>query len=355
MAQYGQIIDSQNGPDGPADDPTTLVVGSWQHEQKHKPTLEAAINAWIDSKRGLSNSASTESAYRLVIESFREALHDTGIDLDGEVDTMAAVAQVWSRRIFDGRRDQSKPASASTINQRLAVLSSFYRFAKRRNLLGGKNPQCENPITLLERAKVQEYAHAQALPKDEVSARLKAIDQRTDRGKRDYALILVALATGRRRAELAALSRGDLTIQGDKILVTWRHCKGGKVMHDTLTGETAAALRRYLAIVPSGSTLPALPTTAQTPVWLSLSRANPGEGIGLQTIRDIYAQRLGTSKVHTTRHTFAVAMEANGAKVSEIQAKLGHSSLAVTGRYLTALTSSENPYSAALESFYGIG
>ena len=233
------------------------------------------------------------------------------------------------------------------------MLSSFYRFAKRRNLLGSKNPQCENPITLLERAKVQEYAHAQALPKDHLPGLLKAIDQKTDRGKRDYALILVALSTGRRRAELAALTRGDLTIQDEKILVTWRHCKGGKVMHDTLTGETAAALRRYLAIVPSGSTLPALPT-GKTPVWLSLSRANPGEGIGLQTIRDIYAQRLGTSKVHASRHTFARAMEDAGAKVSEIQARLGHASLATTGRYLAALTGSENPYAATLEAIYGV-
>lgn len=121
MGQYGQIVDSQNGPDGQHEDETTaLVVESWQQrEEKHKPTLEAAINAWIDSKRGLSNSASTESAYRLVIESFREALHDTGtgIDLDGDVDTVAAVAQVWSRRIFDGRRGRaSLPAPARSTS-----------------------------------------------------------------------------------------------------------------------------------------------------------------------------------------------------------------------------------------------
>jgi integrase len=51
---------------------------------------------------------------------------------------------------------------------------------------------------------------------------------------------------------------------------------------------------------------------------------------------------------------FARAMEDAGAKVSEIQARLGHASLATTGRYLAALTSSENPYAASLEELYGV-
>jgi integrase/recombinase XerC len=63
-----------------------------------------------------------------------------------------------------------------------------------------------------------------------------------------------------------------------------------------------------------------------------------------QAIADVCQRWLGVSKVHTLRHTFASAMEDSGAKVSEIQACLGHTNLATTGRYLAALRSAENTH-----------
>ena len=53
-------------------------------------------------------------------------------------------------------------------------------------------------------------------------------------------------------------------------------------------------------------------------------------------------QHLGTSKVHATRYTAAHSMEKVGLTVSEIQARLGHKSLATTGRYLASLRRAEN-------------
>ncbi len=58
--------------------------------------------------------------------------------------------------------------------------------------------------------------------------------------------------------------------------------------------------------------------------------------------------------MHALRHTFAKAMEDSGAKVSEIQARLGHSSLATTGRYLAALSQADNAHTDALVGLFGI-
>jgi len=58
---------------------------------------------------------------------------------------------------------------------------------------------------------------------------------------------------------------------------------------------------------------------AETPVWLSLSRQNKGTAISGQAIANIFYKHLGTSKVHTLRHTFVHTMERSGAPVSEIQ------------------------------------
>jgi integrase len=48
------------------------------------------------------------------------------------------------------------------------------------------------------------------------------------------------------------------------------------------------------------------------------------------------------------------ALEDAGAKVSEIQARLGHESLATTGRYLAALRPDENPHADALAALFGL-
>jgi len=47
-------------------------------------------------------------------------------------------------------------------------------------------------------------------------------------------------------------------------------------------------------------------------------------------------------------------MERSGAPVSEIQARLGHESLATTGRYLAALKRAENPYADELSRLFGL-
>jgi hypothetical protein len=46
-------------------------------------------------------------------------------------------------------------------------------------------------------------------------------------------------------------------------------------------------------------------------------------------------------------------MEQAGAKVSENHARLGHSSLQTTGRYLTALTTAENKRGDGIAAAYG--
>ena len=74
-----------------------------------------------------------------------------------------------------------------------------------------------------------------------------------------------------------------------------------------------------------------------------------------QALADVWQKRLGSSKIHATRHTFAHLMEQRGARVSQIQQRLGHASLQTTGIYRAALSAGENPYATVLESKLGIG
>ena len=206
-------------------------------------------------------------------------------------------------------------------------------------------------IDRVERRQVQRYATSKALSLADVRQQLASIDRSTTEGQRDYCLLAVALQTGRRVAELAGLRWGDIEVSGAEITLTWRRTKGGKVMRDTLPAGLSRALASYLRLV-YGERLKSLPKDAA--IWVSVSRQNVGEAIGTQTIRRLCEQYLGTTKVHSLRHTFARTLEETGAKLSEIQARLGHTNAATTGIYMSALHSNENPHADALAELLGL-
>ena len=75
----------------------------------------------------------------------------------------------------------------------------------------------------------------------------------------------------------------------------------------------------------------------------------------MQAISDICLKRLGVSRVHALRHTGALAAVKAGQPVSELQAELGHESLATTGLYVKALQAGENPYADSIAELFGVG
>jgi len=302
--------------------------------------IDLAIAAWLDAKAKRTGSVKTATAYATTLTTFRAFLRNHDLDLESDPALIALVAQGWAGR--------GNPAPA-TFNQKLAILSSFYSYALKRDLLKGGNP-----ISRVERRPVQGYAGAIPLPYLEVKARLAAIDRSTLVGKRDYALLVVGLQTGRRLSELAGVRCRDMSVSGERLTVVWRRCKGGRMMSDMLPSAVTRAVAEYLQTLYGEERLEGgLPPDA--PVWMSFSRnGSRGQALGIQSIADICEKRLGTSKVHALRHTFARAMEDSGAKVSEIQARLGHDSLATTGRYLAALHRADNPHAERLVTLFGL-
>jgi len=208
----------------------------------------------------------------------------------------------------------------------------------------------ENPIKRVDRRPFQTYAGARLLDRAEIRRRLAAIDRSSLDGQRDHALLMVGLVTFRRTSELADLRWCDIHLAGELVTLTFRNCKGGKVMRDTRPAAVGQELLIYLYKV-YGQDLGDLALDA--PIWVSCSRnSSAGQAISAQAIADVCLKHLGISKVHSLRHTGARVMEDVGAKVSEIQARLGHSSLATTGKYLAALKAAENPYGDRLAAMF---
>jgi site-specific recombinase XerD len=301
-------------------------------------SADEMVTLWLDNKMHRSNSQHTRRAYSDNMQRFRTHLQSRNLDIDsGTIFVIAQEAQLWATR------DDPAP---STYNNRLGTIESFYTYARKVQLLA-----CENPMDFLDRAQVQPYTSVKALDFALVREKLDAIDRTTLKGKRDYTFIVVALHTGRRRSELISLRMGDLEINGAHITLIFRRCKGGKVMHDTLTVAVSQILRDYLTAVYGEAFDQQLPTAA---VWVSCDPSHKGEAVRSTAAYRIVYQHLEITSVHRLRHTFARGMEEVGAKVSDIQERLGHSNLSTTSIYLGALRRDENPCGAQLDSLFGI-
>lgn len=297
-------------------------------------TAYSLIPAWVAGKRALT----TRRNYTSVLSRFVTDLHSAGLALTSDPLVIAAFTIPWLQTKPDG----GEYGPASQLMRRV-VVNGFFDFAVANGMLA------RNPISgRVARISAQRYAQSRALPMAQIQAGLHAIDRTTLIGRRDYALLAIALSTGRRLSELVNLTWGDVEVDGETITLTW-HTKGGKFMRDRLSASVGRALFDYLHAIAG-------PTVSMSPlhhVWRSFSRrgAAPLQTSGL---RWIVAQRLKTTEVHRLRHTFAHAMHELHADVTVIQARLGHSRLDTTAIYLRQLTSDANPYADDLTTYLGI-
>lgn len=307
--------------------------------------IDVAIAGWLDAKFRKSQSASTLHEYATTMQRFRDGLHREGLDLDAEPAKIALLAQA-----FAGFSARGKMISGATYNLRLAIISSWYEYARKRDIVAS------NPIERIERASIQQYASAMPLTQEQASTRLATIDRSTLAGQRDYALLAVLLEIGWRVSEVASLSWGSVQLQRDRAVLVCARAKGGEQIANTLSKATTACLLQWLHSY-YGAELAQLPLDA--PLFVALAPGgrngyNRGQRLHNQAIADICKKYLGVSKIHTTRHTAATLWEQSGMPISEIQRRLNHKSLGTTSIYLAQLKRAENAYADTVAGLLGI-
>jgi hypothetical protein len=173
-----------------------------------KPTAwDEAIYAFLVEKRSRSGSTRTVESYARMLWPFFRV---TAPDQVRSADVLAYAHGIG----LSGR-----VPSSTTVGARIACLSSFYRFTIRMGLLAA------NPCDALERPRTVQSV-ARGLSADEVR-RLLAVFPDTVAGRRDRALLLTFVLTGRRRAEVIGLTAGDISLEGETAFYRYRG-KGGQ-------------------------------------------------------------------------------------------------------------------------------
>jgi integrase/recombinase XerC len=182
-----------------------------------------------------------------------------------------------------------------------------------------------NPCDALERPKTQ-APPPRGLTADQVRQLLAVIPD-SPAGRRDRALILTYVLTGRRRSEVLNLTAGDITVEGETAFYSYRG-KGGKRGRRELPRPAYEAI--VAALADRDVALEALDPSA--PLWDVTSATF------YQRFRR-YLRRAGlpASGLHVLRHTAAKLRRDAGETIETVSAFLDHSTLATTTVYLRRL------------------
>ena len=249
--------------------------------------------------------------------------------------------------------------SSSTVRRYYTMISSLMKSAYRLGLIG-TNPAERDRITL---PKLDEET-TEIFTENELDEVLQALENEPLMFR---VLIHLALNTGCRRGELMGLKWSDIDFKTGILTVSRSNYK--------LTGDaeiksksTKTGRSRTLVLPPYCLAMLRKYRAEQTEYRLSLGDAWHGdEWIFIQadgkamfpttpTLRFSKFQKrndLPHRKFHSLRHTSATLLLSNGTNIKNVSARLGHTQLKTTNRYVHAVDQAERDAANTLELILG--
>lgn len=225
--------------------------------------------------------------------------------------------------------EKDRGNTARSRNARQAAIHSFFRYAALYE--PGSSGQIQRVLAMPSKRWSRRLIGF--LTRPEIDALLAAPDRNSWGGRRDHALLLVAVQTGLRVSELIGLRRRELVLGAGAHI----RCegKGRKERCTPLRKETARVMRDWLRELPADLASPLFPSARGR----GLSR----DGVRYLLTKHVEAARrrcpsLGSKRVspHVLRHSAAMELLQSGVDHSVIAMWLGHESPETTQIYLTA-------------------
>jgi site-specific recombinase XerD len=219
--------------------------------------------------------------------------------------------------------------SARSRNTRLAALRSLFRYAAPRH---PEHAALIAQVLAIPQKRVDK-PNVSFLEPVEVDALLAAPDRRRWEGRRDHALIALAVQTGLRLSELTGLTCADIHL-GSGAHVRCQG-KGRKQRCVPLTTSTAAILRVWRQERRGHDGDPLFPTRAGR--RLSQDAVEVRVAVHHNTAAE-HCSSLRHKKLtpHTLRHTCAMTLLRQGVDVAVIALWLGHADIRSTDAYMHA-------------------
>lgn len=225
--------------------------------------------------------------------------------------------------------EKQRRNSARSRNTRLAAIRSFFRFVAMTE--PAYMLHCQKILAMPGKRYVRRTV--EFLSRAEMDALLAAPDRSTWTGRRDHAVLMVALQTGLRASEIVGLRRCDVVISTGAYICC--EGKGRKQRCTPLRKETVNVLKAWLKERGGADSDPLFPTNRGT-------RMSRDALEGIVRRHTLTASRscpsLAGKRVspHVLRHSTAMDLLHHGVDQTVIALWLGHESVETTQIYVHA-------------------
>ncbi len=338
------------------------------------PALAAALTAWAntttdpDTPRRADLLRDKTNAVRWFFEWVGKA----------PVQVQPEDVVAWQRQL------ETDGLATETIYAYLSRISSFYRWALTHPDV--RQHVRANPVAHARPKKPKPYQseRVKALSDADLAALLAVVEARfTDRepttrliARRDYALLLFYLWSGRRRNEIIRLRWRDVRLHLDGRVIFSAKMKGGT--YETIEIADPHAQEALLDYLEYSGRLTQL--RPDSPLWVAHDRARqtPARKGAVHTPTQPRAARPRTTEdmlsshgfvkrlkgyahaaglehlhLHQTRHTYArIVMEESGS-IHAVQEALGHKSLTPTSYYVKRVAQKKDKFSGVIAARLG--
>lgn len=295
------------------------------HEKNFATLLEGFFTHRLMQQRQASphTIASYRDTFKMLLHFIQQRLSKAPSKLAlADIDAPLIVA-------FLNELEKVRGITARTRNLRLTAVHSFFRY------VAFEAPEHAAQIQRVLAIPAKRFTRALVpfLTRAEVDALLAAPDQHTWSGRRDYALILLAVQTGLRLSELTGLMHEDLELgTGAHVRVIG---KGRKERCTPLSKNTRAVLVAWMREPPKAEGQSLFPNARGG--RLSAHGVHYLLSKHVDKARDT-CHSLKTKRVspHVLRHTTAMDLLQHGVDPSMIALWLGHESIETTQIYIDA-------------------
>lgn len=289
------------------------------------PTLGDYVEQWLAE---LDASPTTKAGYRAGIRAYLRFLADHGLSGAHRGDIVA----------YKGHLQATY--APGTVSTRLTPVRGLYGYLHATT-------GAPDIATGIRGAKAQRGHRKDALTPSQVQALLGAAQGNA----RDYALVLLMVATGLRTIEIARAQVADLrAVAGKTVLDVWGKGRESKDALVIVTAPVEAAIRAYL------KERGAVEDTA--PLFPSVSNRSAGEAMTTRAISRLVkgylvAAGLSSSRLtaHSLRHTAVTLSLLGGASLQEAQTMARHANITTTQVYAHNLERLQGHGEAAVTGF----
>jgi site-specific recombinase XerD len=297
--------------------------------------VRAAFQMYATHQSNVGMSEAHRKDTCLYLERFSKYLEHQSLADISELDTGLIQGYVNSLAIYQ----------LPTIYHTVCVLRSVLRYLYSADVIATDLSAVLPKIRYSKKAKIPS-----AYTKDEIEKMINSIDRGNPKGKRDYALILLAARLGLRASDIANLTFASF--KWDKNIIEIIQHKTGKALVLPLLNDVGEAMIDYIRY--------SRPKSNEFFVFLKLNA--PNDIMCANSIHSTVYTRLKSAGIrippgkkhgpHALRHSLASALLENDVPMPVISEALGHSDTDSTSVYMKIDISKLRECAVEVPAFY---